>query len=46
MKANVPVFAGGRYGYGTWRRIAILVLLAEFLGKSVVFRSVSAYPYE
>ena len=47
LRANVLVFAGGgRYGYATWRRIALLALLAKLLGKSTAFRAVGVYPYE
>jgi hypothetical protein len=41
------VFAGGgRYGYATWRRIALLALLAKLLSKIVIFKGVGVYPYE
>ncbi len=47
LKSHVVVFAGGgRYGYSTWRRIALLSLLAKLLRKVVVFRGVGVYPYE
>ena len=47
LKSHVLVFAGGgRYGYATWRRMALLALLAELLGKAVVFRAVGVYPYD
>ena len=47
LRSHVLVFAGGgRYGYVTWRRIAILALFAKLLGKIVVFRGVGVYPYE
>jgi len=47
LKSHVLVFAGGgRYGYATWRRMAFLALLAELLGKTVIFRALGVYPYE
>jgi polysaccharide pyruvyl transferase WcaK-like protein len=47
LRSHMLVFAGGgRYGYATWRRIALLAMLAELLGKIVVFRGVGVYPYE
>jgi polysaccharide pyruvyl transferase WcaK-like protein len=47
LRSHVLVFAGGgRYGYATWRRMALLALLAELLGKAVVFRAVGVYPYD
>jgi polysaccharide pyruvyl transferase WcaK-like protein len=47
LRSYILVFAGGgRYGYATWRRIALLALLAELLGKVVIFRGVGAYSYE
>jgi len=47
LKSHIIVFAGGgRYGYATWRRIALLALLAKLLGKIVIFRGVGVYPYE
>jgi polysaccharide pyruvyl transferase WcaK-like protein len=47
LGSHILVFAGGgRYGYATWRRIALLALLAELLGKVVIFRGVGVYPYE
>jgi polysaccharide pyruvyl transferase WcaK-like protein len=47
LRSHILVFAGGgRYGYATWRRIALLALLAELLGKVVIFRGVGVYPYE
>jgi polysaccharide pyruvyl transferase WcaK-like protein len=47
LRSHILVFAGGgRYGYATWRRIALLALLAELLGKVVTFRGVGVYPYE
>jgi polysaccharide pyruvyl transferase WcaK-like protein len=47
LRSHILVFAGGgRYGYTTWRRIALLALLAELLGKVVIFRGVGVYPYE
>jgi hypothetical protein len=34
LRSHVVVFAGGgRYGYSTWRRIALLALLARLLRK-------------
>jgi polysaccharide pyruvyl transferase WcaK-like protein len=47
LRSHILVFAGGgRYGYATWRRIALLALLAKLLGKIVIFRGVGVYPYE
>lgn len=47
LKSHVLVFAGGgRYGYPTLRRMALLALLAKLLGKAVIFRAVGVYPYE
>ena len=47
LKSHIIVFAGGgRYGYATWRRIALLALLAKLLGKVVIFKGVGVYPYE
>jgi polysaccharide pyruvyl transferase WcaK-like protein len=47
LRSHVVVFAGGgRYGYSTWRRIALLAILARLLRKVVIFRSVGVYPYE
>jgi len=47
LRSHVLVFAGGgRYGYATWRRMALLALLAELLGKTVVFWAVGVYPYD
>ena len=47
LGSHILVFAGGgRYGYATWRRIALLALLAKLLGKIVIFRGVGVYPYE
>jgi polysaccharide pyruvyl transferase WcaK-like protein len=47
LKSHVLIFAGGgRYGYATWRRMALLALLASLLGKVVVFRAVGVYPYD
>jgi len=47
LRSHILVFAGGgRYGYATWRRIALLTLLARLSGKIVIFRGVGAYPYE
>ena len=47
LRSHILVFAGGgRYGYTTWRRIVLLALLAELLGKVVIFRGVGVYPYE
>ena len=38
LRSHVLVFAGGgRYGYATWMRMALLALLAKLLGKAVVF---------
>ncbi|WP_162008572.1 polysaccharide pyruvyl transferase family protein [Vulcanisaeta thermophila] len=46
LTSDVLVFAGGgRYGGETWRRMALLGLMARLLGKRVVFRSVGVYPY-
>jgi polysaccharide pyruvyl transferase WcaK-like protein len=47
LRSHVLVFAGGgRYGYATWREMALLALLAELLGKAVVFWAVGVYPYD
>jgi polysaccharide pyruvyl transferase WcaK-like protein len=47
LRSHVIVFAGGgRYGYSTWRRIALLAILARLFRKVVVFRGIGAYPYE
>lgn len=47
LESHILVFAGGgRYGYATWRRMALLALLAKLLGKVVIFRGVGVYPYE
>jgi polysaccharide pyruvyl transferase WcaK-like protein len=47
LRSHMLIFAGGgRYGYATWRRMALLALLAELLGKAVVFRAVGVYPYD
>jgi polysaccharide pyruvyl transferase WcaK-like protein len=47
LRSHVLVFAGGgRYGYATWRRMVLLALLAELLGKAVVFWAVGVYPYD
>jgi polysaccharide pyruvyl transferase WcaK-like protein len=47
FRSHILVFAGGgRYGHATWKRIALLALLAKLLGKVVIFRGVGAYPYE
>jgi polysaccharide pyruvyl transferase WcaK-like protein len=47
LRSHILVFAGGgRYGYATWRRIALLTLLAKLLGKIVIFKGVGVYPYE
>jgi polysaccharide pyruvyl transferase WcaK-like protein len=47
LKSHIIVFAGGgRYGYATWRRMALLALLAKLLGKVVIFKGVGIYPYE
>jgi len=37
---------GGKYGKDTFRRIALLALLAKLMGKSVEFRAVGVYPYQ
>jgi len=47
IKCSGIVFAGGgKYGAGTFRRIAMLTLIAKLMGKSVEFRAVGFYPYE
>jgi hypothetical protein len=47
LRSHILVFAGGgRYGYATWRRIALLALLAKLLGKIVIFKGVGVYLYE
>jgi polysaccharide pyruvyl transferase WcaK-like protein len=47
LRSHMLAFAGGgRYGYATWRRMALLALLAKLLGKAVVFWAVGVYPYD
>jgi len=38
LRSHMLAFAGGgRYGYATWRRMALLALSAKLLGKAVIF---------
>jgi len=47
IRSSRLVFGGGgKYGKTTFRRIALLVLLAKLMGKSVEFRAVGVYPYQ
>jgi len=45
-RCSTIVFAGGgRYGAKTFRRMALLAVLAKLLGKDVEYRAVGFYPY-
>lgn len=47
LKSHMLVFAGGgRYGVLTWRRIALLAIMAKLFGKKVIFRGIGVYTYD